>query len=646
MPLSEEDQQRVDEAEKEASAPGSNKLLVRDPTDPQKLGPFTVTCLILNRMIGSGIFVSPAIVLRATGSVGASLFLWSVGAIAGLTGLLVWLELGLSIPKFQPPESANEPRFEGERPFINIPRNGGEKNYLEYIYKSPKFRTTCMYGTIFVILGNRAGNAIAFGIYIMQAANRTGSPSEIRALAVAALTVASMAHWLWRRGGLFLNNVLALLKTSILLAIIVIGFSASAGASFGRGKVHGDTVDPDTSRSTSNFDIHTSFTHASASAASYANSIIFIVYSYGGFDQPFYVLSEVARPKKVFAKTTISAIALVIILFTLVNIAYVGLILLHPPSFMSNASQLCAVSNDRRLGSDLDMATLFFREVFKTEVAPRVMSAIIALSVFGNIFVTTFTASRVKQEIAKEGILPFSLFFATSTTTPFAWIKQRFWPSSHQPGTEKPVAEQSPGAALLLHWTFSVLLIAFTSANSPSVAYTVLVALYSYTLVIIVGFLVAGGLLYLRFSKREEWKANAGFSPWGGPTAAIIYCLICAFAIVGAFLPPSAGSPFAYETTHVQWYIVPTVGLGTLVLGYLYYLGFAVVLPRLKHKTLEVDRDPVIVRQFGRPDGEWVQVMELVEFWWAARGQPPPVADSVEDLRNGDHEMDNLGTAH
>lgn len=47
-----------------------------------------------------------------------------------MAGLLVWLELGLSIPKFQPPDSTNEPRCEGERPFISIPRNGGEKNYV------------------------------------------------------------------------------------------------------------------------------------------------------------------------------------------------------------------------------------------------------------------------------------------------------------------------------------------------------------------------------------------------------------------------------------------------------------------------------------------------------------------------------------
>lgn len=40
------------------------------------------------------------------------------------------------------------------------------------------------------------------------------------------------------------------------------------------------------------------------------------------------------------------------------------------------------------------MATVFFREVFGNELAPRVMSGIIALSIFGNVVVMTFTASR------------------------------------------------------------------------------------------------------------------------------------------------------------------------------------------------------------------------------------------------------------
>lgn len=52
MPLSKDDQLRVEEAEKEAAIVGSTKLLVRDPTELQKLSPFTVICIVLNRMIG------------------------------------------------------------------------------------------------------------------------------------------------------------------------------------------------------------------------------------------------------------------------------------------------------------------------------------------------------------------------------------------------------------------------------------------------------------------------------------------------------------------------------------------------------------------------------------------------------------------
>lgn len=79
---------------------------------------------------GSGIYVAPAIVLRETGSVGASLLLWTLGAILSMAGLLVFLELGLSIPKFQPPDASSEPSREGEIPFVTIPRNGGAKNYV------------------------------------------------------------------------------------------------------------------------------------------------------------------------------------------------------------------------------------------------------------------------------------------------------------------------------------------------------------------------------------------------------------------------------------------------------------------------------------------------------------------------------------
>lgn len=90
------------------------------PTTEQKLGRFTLVSLPLNRTIGSGIFVTPALILKGTGSVGGSLLLWLAGAIISTTGLLVWLELGLSVPRQRVRDGSKR----------SVPRSGGEKNYV------------------------------------------------------------------------------------------------------------------------------------------------------------------------------------------------------------------------------------------------------------------------------------------------------------------------------------------------------------------------------------------------------------------------------------------------------------------------------------------------------------------------------------
>ena len=216
--------------------------------------------------------------------------MWTFGGVIGISALLVWLELGLSIPKFEIPDKDTlEPNHEGQIVMQSVPRNGGEKNYLEYIYKNPKVRTTCMYGVIFIILGNLSGNAIAFGIYVTRAASLEGHDSAIRGLAVASMTSACLLHASWRRGGILMNNLLALMKVLIVVAIIIIGFAASAGASFRHGPVHGQTVNANTHRITSNFDIHTSFSGAKPGVANYVESLLLIIFTYSGFEQPFYV---------------------------------------------------------------------------------------------------------------------------------------------------------------------------------------------------------------------------------------------------------------------------------------------------------------------------------------------------------------------
>lgn len=95
---------------------------------------------------------------------------------------------------------------------------------------------------------------------------------------------------------------------------------------------------------------------------------------------------------------------------------------------------------------------------------------------------------------------------------------------SHSHTADSPhTDEQSSAPALLLHWIFAMFLLAVTSGESIKLSYRILINLYTYTLVVMVGLLVAGGLLWLRWRQGKEWTATAGFRPWGGPTAAILY---------------------------------------------------------------------------------------------------------------------------
>ncbi len=159
-----------------------------------------------------------------------------------------------------------------------------------------------------------------------------------------------------------------------------------------------------------------------------------------------------------------------------------------------------------------------------------------------------------------------------------------------------------------------MILIGATSAKAPDLAYQILVSLYAYTIVIIIGLFTATGLLFARYFREEgEWVQRSGFKPWGGPTAAILYSAICAFLLVASFVPPKAGSPFL---TKVKWFVIPTVGLSFLVLGYIYYLGLIYLIPPLfkKGKMLYADRKAIIVRE----NGEYVQYLEIVDTAWEA----------------------------
>lgn len=94
------------------------------PTSAQRLGPFTVGALILNRTIGTGIFAQPTNVLKLTGSAGVAITLWGAGGIIILCVLVSWLELCMTVPLFHYVDEDGTPTT------VSTPRSGGDKNFV------------------------------------------------------------------------------------------------------------------------------------------------------------------------------------------------------------------------------------------------------------------------------------------------------------------------------------------------------------------------------------------------------------------------------------------------------------------------------------------------------------------------------------
>lgn len=82
-----------------------------------------------------------------------------------------------------------------------IPKNGGEKNYLEYVYRKPKFLTTGLYTGYVVLLGWAASNSVVFGEYILHAANVEVDRWNQRGIGLACVTVAFLIHGLALKWG-------------------------------------------------------------------------------------------------------------------------------------------------------------------------------------------------------------------------------------------------------------------------------------------------------------------------------------------------------------------------------------------------------------------------------------------------------------
>lgn len=275
-----------------------------------------------------------------------------------------------------------------------------------------------------------------------------------------------------------------------------------------------------------------------------------------------------------------------------------------------------------------NLAQIFFRRTYGAlgddKTGERVFNTFLAISSLGNIIVMTFTAARMKQEIAKEGILPFARFFAQDYDLSLGrllhWLRGRGMFTSvlrHKWLRPEAHSEKTPVGAFLLHFISCIVLILATSGLNPDDAYNILTSAWVYLFPAFFGFFLSLGILILRFRppkslvsdpdapgghpRRRTWTemTNHSVNPILSVVCAVIYCLGCAYPVIVSWIPPSED----LEEGQVGWFVIPTIACGVLGFAALWFLGFLAYAKRReyrRHQKFVIERYP----EFEWAEGE------------------------------------------
>ncbi len=236
---------------------------------------FTATCLVVANMVGTGVFTSLGYQVTDIKSGFALLTLWMVGGVFALCGALSYGELGAVMP-----------------------RSGGEYHYLSKIYHPA---LGFLSGWVSVTVGFAApiaAAAMAFGNYLSPVLPFL-SP---QVLALTVVIAVSLIHTKNLKLGSSFQNVFTLGKGLLIFALIACGFFISEPQNI--------TFLP----SAKDFDLIFS--------APFAISLVYVTYSYSGWNASIYIASEVKDPEKNVPRSLLAGTAVVMMIYLLLNFIF------------------------------------------------------------------------------------------------------------------------------------------------------------------------------------------------------------------------------------------------------------------------------------------------------------------------------------
>lgn len=308
----------------------------------RRLGLGTATALVVGELIGIGIFLTPAGMLKSLGSPMWLLFVWLVMGAMALSGALCYGELAARFPVV-----------------------GGTYVYLREAYGAP---IAFLYGWMtFLVLDPGIAAALAVGMasYVGYAFNL--SPTGIKAVAIATLLALALVNMRGVQLGAWLIGWLTSLKVGLLLAIVL----------WGTGGGLGDW---------SNF---TPFVAQRAGSAplseALAAGMVAAFFSFGGWWDASKIAGEVRDPARTLPLALVIGVLTVTLVYILTSAIFLYLV---PIERVSSGETFAAQAGEALFG----------------RAGGQMFAGIVIVSVLGSLAAIVMAAPRVYYAMACDGL--------------------------------------------------------------------------------------------------------------------------------------------------------------------------------------------------------------------------------------------------
>jgi APA family basic amino acid/polyamine antiporter len=303
----------------------------------------TATAIAVADMIGVGVFTSLGFQVKDIPSGFSILMLWVVGGLVALCGALSYAELSAALP-----------------------RSGGEYNFLSRIYHGA---IGFLAGWVSATVGFAAPIALAamaFGKYFDSVVPGV-SPLP---LGLGVTWVISLVHLSGVKEGSIFHNVSTVVKLALILVLIVAGFFFTPAQPVSFAPSLSD------------------FSHITS--APFAISLVFVLYSYSGWNAATYIAGEIDDPARSLPRSIFFAVAIVVALYVALNAV-----------FLYTAPMT-------ELAGQIDVAVISGRHIFG-DAGGRIVGALICVGLISSISAMTWIGPRVTM-VMGEDIPLFSLF--------------------------------------------------------------------------------------------------------------------------------------------------------------------------------------------------------------------------------------------